>query len=241
MRRGVFVVKFGVIRPKNVEIRCRNGEIRCLNAEIIASYAEIWYSFHCFLVGFRRKYGAKTAKWWCVSGVSNHDFTNFTKHSTVLTSILQQINTLYQHFPSAETAIPALEQVKTMLKIALPTFKNDENHTQNSKIHTQNSVCEVRCGENSVRKRQNVCGVRRFNDWLRHVLSWLRRFLCVFQMIAMFICGENTVRRWQNCGVFAACTCLISCIFVAKVAKWWCDCGGWWCGCGVFVFGFFMI
>ena len=92
-----------------------------------------------------------------VSGVSNPDFTNFTKHSTVLTSILQQINTLYQHFPSAKTAIPALEQAKTMLKIALPTFKNDENHTQNS-------VCEVRCGENSVRKRQNVCGVRRFHD-----------------------------------------------------------------------------
>ena len=91
-----------------------------------------------------------TAVALCVSGVSNHDFTNFTKHSTVLTSILQQINTLYQHFPSAETAKPTLEHAKTMLKIALPTFKNDENHTQNSKIHIQNSVCEVRCGENSV-------------------------------------------------------------------------------------------
>ena len=87
---------------------------------------------------------------WCVSGVSNPDFQNFTKHSTVLTSILQQINTLYQHFQSAKTAIPALEQAKTMLKIALPTFKNDENHTQNSKIHIQNSGCVVRCGENSV-------------------------------------------------------------------------------------------
>ena len=65
---------------------------------------------------------------------SNPDFPNFTKHSTVLTSILQQINTLYQHFPSAKTAKPKLEQAKTMLKIALPTFKNDENHTQNSKI-----------------------------------------------------------------------------------------------------------
>ena len=81
---------------------------------------------------------------------SIHDFTNFTKHSTVLTSILQQINTLYQHFSSVKTAIPALEQAKTMLKIALPTFKNDENHTQNSKIHIQNSGFEVRCGENSV-------------------------------------------------------------------------------------------
>ena len=89
MRHGVFVVKFGVIRRKNIEIRCRNGEIRCRNAEIIAGYAEIWCSFHCFRVGFRRKYGAKTAKWWGVSGVSNPDFTNFTKHSTVLTSILQ--------------------------------------------------------------------------------------------------------------------------------------------------------
>ena len=58
---------------------------------------------------------------------------------------------------------------------------------------------------------------------LRRILSWLRRFLCVIQMIAMFICGENMVRKRQNCGVFAACTCLISCIFVAKVAKWWCD------------------
>ena len=69
---------------------------------------------------------------------SNPDFTNFTKHSTVLTSILQQINTLYQHFPSVKTAKPALEQAKTMLKIALPTFKNDENHTQNSKILCEN-------------------------------------------------------------------------------------------------------
>ena len=34
-----------------------------------------------------------------------------------------------------------------MLKIALPTFKNDENHTQNSKIHIQNSGYEVRCDE----------------------------------------------------------------------------------------------
>ena len=83
----------------------------------------------------------------CVSGVSNPDFTNFTKHSTVLTYILQQINTLYQHFPSVKTAKPVLEQAKTMLKIALHTFKNDENHTQNSKIHIQNSVCDVRCGE----------------------------------------------------------------------------------------------
>ena len=84
-----------------------------------------------------------TAVAWCVSGVSNHDFPNFTKHSTVPTSILQQISILYRHFPSAKTALPALEQAKTMLKIALPTFKNDENHTQNSKIHTQNSVCDV--------------------------------------------------------------------------------------------------
>ena len=131
-------------------MRCGNGKIvvRRWWLEFVIS-AEI----HCV-----------AAVAWCVSGVSNPDFQNFTKHSTVLTSILQQINTLYQHFPSAETALPALEQAKTMLKIALPTFKNDENHTQNSKIHIQNSSCEVRFGENSVRKRQNVCGVRRFHD-----------------------------------------------------------------------------
>ena len=40
--------------------------------------------------------------------------------------------------------------------------------------------------------------------------------------------GKMVVRKWRNCGVFAACTCLISCIFVAKVAKWWCDCGGFY-------------
>ena len=124
-------------------MRCENGKALCENGEIVMR--KWWLGFaisveiHCV-----------TAVTVLVSGVSNPDFTNFTKHSTVLTSILQQINTLYQHFPSAETAIPALEQAKTMLKIALPTFKNDENHTQNSKIHIQNSGYEVRCGENSV-------------------------------------------------------------------------------------------
>jgi len=135
---------------------------------------------------------------WCVSGVSNHDFPNFTKHSTVLTSILQQINTLYQHFPSVKTALPALEQAKTMLKIALPTFKNDENHTQNSKIHTQNSVCEVRCGECGGGFLYFGCQGGEMVVRLRRLVVWLRRFLCVIQMIAMFICGENAVRKRQN-------------------------------------------
>ena len=68
MRRGVFVMKFGVIRPENVEIRCRNDEIRCRNdeilcrnAEIIASYAEIPYCFRAFVVRFLRKLVAITA------------------------------------------------------------------------------------------------------------------------------------------------------------------------------------
>ena len=138
-----------------------------------------------------------TAVAWCVSGVSNHDFPNFTKHSTVLTSILQQINTLYQHFQSAKTAIPALEQAKTMLKIALPTFKNDENHTQNSKIHIQNSVCEVRCGECGCGFLHFCCQNGEMVVRLRRILSWLRRFLCVIQAFARFICGENAVRKRQ--------------------------------------------
>ena len=117
-----------------------------------------------------------TAVSWCVSGVSNHDFTNFTKHSTVLTSILQQINTLYQHFPSAKTAKPALEQAKTMLKIALHTFKNDENHTQNSKIHTQNSVCEVRCGECGCGFLHFCCQGGEMVVRLRRLVVWLRGF-----------------------------------------------------------------
>ena len=144
------------------------------------------------------KFTLKTAFTWCVSGVSNPDFTNFTKHSTVLTSILQQISILYQHFPSAETAKPALEQAKTMLKIALPTFKSDENHTQNS-------VCEVRCGENSVRKRQNVCCCGGFmidcGIFCRgcgglHVL--FRRLQGLFAMKMRCCCGGFMI----DCGVF---------------------------------------
>ena len=68
-----------------------------------------------------------------------------------------------------------------------------------------------------------------------------RRLQGLFAMKMQCGNGEMVMRKWRNCGVFAACTCLISCISVAKVAKLWCDCGGWWCGCGVFVFGFFMI
>ena len=54
-------MKFGVIRPENVEIRCRNGEIRYRNAEIVASYAEIPYCFRAFVVRFLRKLVASTA------------------------------------------------------------------------------------------------------------------------------------------------------------------------------------
>lgn len=54
MLHGVFVMKFGVIRPENVEIRYRN-------AEIIASYAEIPYCFRAFVVRFLRKLVAITA------------------------------------------------------------------------------------------------------------------------------------------------------------------------------------
>ena len=212
---------------KMVKMMCENGKI------------VVWRWWLGFAISV--EIHCVTAVAWCVSGVSNPDFPNFTKHSTVLTSILQQISILYQHFPSVKTAIPALEQAKTMLKIALPTFKNDENHTQNSKIHIQNSGYEVRCGECGGGFLYFGCQGGEMVVRLRHVLSWLRRFLCVIQMIAMFICGENAVRKWRNCGVFSACTCLISCIFVAKVAKLRCDCGGWLCGCGVFVFGFFMI
>ena len=142
-------------------MRCKNGKIWCGNGKIVVYLRRVHAWFPAFLLPKWRNGGAiaavggvvtveihcVTAVAWCVSGVSNPDFQNFTKHSTVLTSILQQISILYQHFPSAKTALPALEQAKTMLKITLPTFKNDENHTQNSKIHIQNSVCEVHCGE----------------------------------------------------------------------------------------------
>ena len=140
------------------------AKMRCENGKMVVYFRRVHAGFPVFRLPRWRNGGAIAAVGgviaveihcvaavaWCVSGVSNNDFTNFTKHSTVLTYILQQINTLYQHFPSAKTALSALEQAKTMLKIALPTFKNDENHTKNSKIHTQNSGYEVRCGENSV-------------------------------------------------------------------------------------------
>ena len=122
----------------------------CGDGKMVVYLRRVHTWFPAFLLPRWRNGGAMAAVAWCVSGVSNPDFPNFTKHSTVLTSILQQISILYQHFQSAKTAIPALEQAKTMLKIALPTFKNDENHTQNSKIHIQNSGCKVylrwKCG-----------------------------------------------------------------------------------------------
>ena len=61
-----------------------------------------------------------------------------------------------------------------------------------------------------------------------------RRLQGLFTVKMLCEDGENAVRKLRNCGVFAACTCLVSCILVAKVAKWWCDCSGWWCGCGGF-------
>ena len=66
-----------------------------------------------------------------------------------------------------------------MLKIALPTFKNDENHTQNSKIHIQNSGCVVRCGECggdflyfSCQGGENMVRLRRLVVWLRGFRVW---------------------------------------------------------------------
>ena len=45
---------------------------------------------------------------------------------------------------------------------------------------------------------------------LRLFGSIYKRFSCVFQAFTRFIYSENMVRKWQNCGVFAACTCLVS-------------------------------
>ena len=59
---------------------------------------------------------------------------------------------------------------------------------------------------------------------LRHILSWLRRFLCVFQAFARFICGENAVRKRQN-----------------SVRKWQNGCAEMaklWCICGVYMLDF---
>ena len=174
---GEIVVYFRRVHAWFPAFCCQGGEI----VVRLRRFLCVFQAFARFIRGVNavrrwRNYGAETVKLWCVSGVSNPDFPNFTKHSTVLTSILQQINTLYQHFPSAKTAKPALEQAKTMLKIALPTFKNDENHTQNSKIHTQNSVCDVRCGECGGGFLHFGCQGGEMVVRLRHVLSWLRRF-----------------------------------------------------------------
>ena len=198
---------------------------------------------------------------WSIAAVSNHDFTNFTKHSTVLTSILQQISILYQHFQSAETAIPALEQAKTMLKIALPTFKNDENHTQYGKIHVQNSGCVVYfqwirwrfsvfwlpMWRLVVRKWRNGVALQRVDAGLLHFgfKKWRKRMRLLRLRGAM-----RRLPRWnrQNHIVFSVNSVAVFCILVANVAVGcaemavrWCGKGGWWCGCVVFVFGFFMI
>ena len=112
-----------------------------------------------------------------------------------------------------------------MLKIALHTFKNDENHTQNSKIHIQNSGCEVRCGENVVRKRRKYCtemakwwcGDGGCDLWFRLKFIMLRQLLCSLSAF-------STIKS-AKFGAMAACDC----------AKMW-VCGidfsfsGWICG-----------
>ena len=168
---------------------CGNGEIvvrkRRNGGAIAAVGCVVAVEIHCV-----------TAVAWCVSGVSNPDFTNSTKHSTVLTSILQQINTLYQHFPSAETAKPALEQAKTMLKIALPTFRNDENHTQNSKIHTQNSGYEVRCGECGCGFLHFCCQGGEMVVRLRRLVVWLRlKFIVLRRLRGAFRAFPTLISR----------------------------------------------
>lgn len=60
VRCGVFVVKFDVIRRRNVEISCLSGEIRCRNAEIRVDYTEIRGCFHALVVRFRRKHCEET-------------------------------------------------------------------------------------------------------------------------------------------------------------------------------------
>ena len=84
-------------------------KIWCGNGKIVVYLRRVHAWFPEFLLPMWRNSGA-------IAAVSNPDFPNFTKHSTVLTSILQQINTLYQHFPSAKTAKPALETAKFTLK-----------------------------------------------------------------------------------------------------------------------------
>ena len=76
------------------------------------------------------------------------------------------------------------------------------------------------CGENAVRKWRNggamtavfgqvqafirfICGGSTSDSYesevkLRLFGSIYKRFLCVIQMIARFICGKNMVRKWQN-------------------------------------------
>ena len=165
-----------------VKMMCENGK----------SIVRIWW----FGFAISVEINCVTAVAWCVSGVFNTDFTNFTKHSTVLTSILQQINTLYQHFQSAETAKPALEQAKTMLKIALPTFKNDENHTQNSKILYENCKMYAVFGGFMIDCCMFCRGCGGF-----HV--FFRRLRCLFAVKMMCENGkiwcencENVVRIW---------------------------------------------
>ena len=58
------------------------------------------------------------------------------------------------------------------------------------------------------------------------MVVWLRRFLCVIQAFAMFICDENAVRKRQNGGAEMAVGGAISVEIHCVTAKWWCDCGG---------------
>gem|GEM_PF-5555360 len=98
-----------------------------------------------------------------------------------------------------------------MLKIALHTFKNDENHTQNSKILYENGKMYAVFGGFMI-----DCGM--FCRGCGGFYVFFRRLRCLFAM--KMLCGngkmqcengENMVRKWRNCG--------------AETAKMRCICG----------------
>ena len=102
---------------ETAKMMCKNGEnIVWKLWKCCAEMAKLCCGNGGWGLRFRLKFIVLRRLWCLLSAVSNPDFPNFTKHSTVLTSILQQINTLYQHFPSAKTAKHSLKTAKFTLK-----------------------------------------------------------------------------------------------------------------------------
>ena len=238
-----------------VKMQCGNGEIVVRKRQNCGVFAACTCLISCIFV-------AKVAKWWCDCGGW---WCGFGWNSLCYGGCVVRFGRFQPWFPEFHKAFHRSHLHFTANQHLISTFpicQNRHTGTRTGENNVKNRLTHVQKRWKPHSKQQNSHSKQRLRGALRwkfcaktakcmrcSAVSWLIA-ACSVVIAAVSMCFSddckaylrwNAVLKRQNCGVFAACTCLISCISVAKVAKLRCDCGGWLCGCGVFVFGFFMI